>query len=293
MENASSAYSFVFFGTPEIAVTALEEMAARGHYPGLIVTKPDTPVGRKHILTPPPVKVWAKQHNIPVLQPHTLDEPDFLDTLKETNWDFFVVFAYGKIMPRTLIHQPTLTTINAHPSLLPKFRGASPLRSTLLYDLSAAGVTIIAMDEELDHGPILIQEPIPLTTPIPGQELDSIAGKLCGDLLVQAMDGVTAGTLMATPQDHTAATYCHKITKDMAEIELDPHQLPTGAEALAAYRKICAFDGWPGAYFIYKDQRIKINEATCTEDGQLTLIAITPASKKPQPFSSWLRSQVT
>ena len=291
MQKTPSTYSFVFFGTPEIAVTALTEMAARGHYPGLVVTKPDTPVGRKHVLTPPPVKAWAKQHDIPVLQPQTLAEPDFLDTLKETAWDFFTVFAYGKIIPNELLALPTSTTINAHPSLLPKFRGASPLRSTLLYDLSAAGVTIIDMDEELDHGPILIQEPIPLTAPIPGREFDTMAGKLCGDLLIEAMDGVVAGTLTATPQEHNAATYCNKITKDMAELTLDPQQLPTGTEAFAAYQKICAFDGWPGAFFMHNGQRIKINEATYTNDGILTLVSVTPAGKNPQPFTTWLQQQ--
>ena len=212
-----------FFGTPELAVNALSEMESFGVVPNLIVTTPDVPVGRKQLITPPPTKVWATERSIPVFQPTTLKNPEDLKVLTEETWDFFVVFAYGKIMPTWLIDLPKYGTINAHPSLLPKLRGASPIRSTLLHDLSASGVTIIKMDNEVDHGPILYQLPVPLEKPIPGRELDKTLSLICGDLLVQVIKDMTEGTIAPQAQKHDEATFCTKITKEMSELSLDPY----------------------------------------------------------------------
>ena len=281
---------FAFFGTPEIAVTALDEMAAFGLSPSLIVTNPDAPVGRKQLITPPPTKVWACTHDIPVFQPLTLKNRDELLPLTSEEWDFFVVFAYGKLIPEWLIELPKHKTINAHPSLLPKLRGASPIRSTLLSDLSACGVTIMFMDKELDHGPILYQQPVELYDhPIPGRELDRILSLIAGDLLVHVMRELVAGTLTATPQNHAAATFCTKITKDMAQLPLDPYHLPTGETARALYQKICAFDGWPEAFFIHNGMRFKIKSATLTENGQLHIERIVPEGKNETDFKSYFK----
>jgi len=282
---------FAFFGTPDIAVTALEEMATFGHLPSLVVCNPDAPVGRKQVITPPPVKVWAQAHDLPVFQPHSLKDHSVLTPLTSTQFDFFVVLAYGKIMPQWLIDLPAYGTINAHPSLLPKFRGASPIRSTLLHDLSACGVTIMQMDAKLDHGPILLQEAHPLSTPIPGQELDFILAKKCGQLLSTVIQQLTAGYIQPKPQDDTQATFCTKITKDMAELVLDPHHLPIGEEALSMYRKICAFDGWPGAFFFHGGKRIKITDAAYDPATKnLTITRIIPEGKKEVDFTTFLQS---
>jgi len=282
---------FAFFGTPDIAVTALEEMATLGYLPSLVVCNPDAPVGRKQIITPPPVKVWAGSNGIPVFQPATLKDRDALTPLTSTQFDFFVVLAYGKIMPTWLIDLPTYGTINAHPSLLPKFRGASPIRSTLLHDLSACGVTIIQMDAELDHGPILTQMPIELHgVPVPGRQLDTTLARMSGCLLVDVMQKLPSSDITPTPQDHTKATFCTKITKDMAEVNIDPHHLPTGAEALAMYHKICAFDGWPGTFFFHDGKRIKIADATYdTATQTLTINRIIPEGKKEVDWNQWLQ----
>lgn len=281
---------FAFFGTPEIAVTALDEMATFGVSPHLIVTNPDAPVGRKQLITPPPTKVWADAHGIPVFQPLSLKNRDELLPLTSEEWDFFVVFAYGKLMPEWLLDLPRYKTINAHPSLLPRLRGASPIRSTLLSDLSACGVTIMLMDKELDHGPILYQQPVELYNhPIPGRELDRILSLIAGDLLVHVMRELVAGTLTPTPQDHAAATFCTKITKDMAELSLDPYHLPTGEEARALYQKICAFDGWPETFFIHEGKRFKIKSANLTEDGQLHIERIVPEGKTEVDFKSYFK----
>ena len=284
---------FVFFGTPDIAVYALEEMASFGFVPSLIVCNPDAPVGRKQTITPPPAKVWAQANNVPVFQPTTLKDREELSVLTKTDFDFFVVLAYGKIMPEWLIELPKYGTINAHPSLLPKFRGASPIRSSLLHDLSAVGVTIMQMDKELDHGPILTQMPVALYgVPIPGRQLDTTLARMSGDLLVDVMQKIPKGEIAPIPQDHTQATFCTKITKDMAEVPLDPHQLPTGETALAIYHKICAFDGWPGAFFFYNDKRIKITEAYYDEVmGTLTITRIIPEGKREMDWQQYFPAQ--
>lgn len=279
---------FAFFGTPELAVLALEEMKVLDYVPSLLVCNPDTPVGRKHIITPPPTKVWAEANHISVFQPTTLKDRTVLAPLTDPDWDFFVVFAYGKIIPQWLIELPRYGTINAHPSLLPKLRGASPIRSTLLTDLSAAGVSIIQMDAELDHGPLLDQLPVTLTTPIPGRDLDTMLARMGGCLLVDVMQKLPLGQISPVPQDHTKATFTTKITKAMAELPLNPHRLPTGAEALAMYRQICAFDGWPEAFFIHNGKRVKIKSAQLTEAGTLELLRVVPEGKKEIDFKDFI-----
>ncbi len=280
--------TFAFFGTPDIAVTALEEMEGFGYVPSLVVCNPDAPVGRKQIMTAPPAKVWAEVRGIPIIQPTTLKSREELTVLTETAFDFFVVLAYGKIMPEWLIDLPKYGTINAHPSLLPKFRGASPIRSTLLHDFSACGVTIIQMDKELDHGPILTQQAVALYgQPIPGLELDTILARISGCLLVDVMQKLPLGQITATEQNHTEATFCTKITKDMSEITLDPFTLPAGDETMAIYRKICAFDGWPETFFIHNGKRIKIKSAALAPDGQLEILRIVPEGKNEQDWKQY------
>lgn len=277
-----------FFGTPEIAVTALEVLKTDGFLPDLLVTNPDAPTGRKQLLTPPPAKIWAEEHKIPVFQPNSLKDANALKPLTDQMWDFFIVLAYGKIMPKWLLDLPKYGTINAHPSLLPKLRGASPIRSTLLMDLSACGVTIMQMDEKMDHGDILLQEPYPLPFPISGLELDGILAKRCGELLAEALAKIPSGEITPTPQNHEAATFCQKINKEMAELTLDPFHLPVGDEALAVYRKICAFDGWPETFFFYNGKRIKIKQATITNN-QLQITRIVPEGKKEMDFGNYFR----
>jgi methionyl-tRNA formyltransferase len=281
--------TFAFFGTPDIAVFALEELRSFGYTPSLIVTNPDAPVGRKQTLTPPPAKSWGLEHGIEVLQPATLRERDQLTKLTDHAWDFFVVVAYGKIIPEWLINLPRYKTINAHPSLLPKLRGASPIRSALLTDLSAVGVTIIALDNKLDHGPILAQLPVELKETIPGRKLDEALARICGDLLADVMEKIMKGEVSPIPQDEASVTYCEKITKDMGELSIDPFNLPQGAEATDALRKIHAFDGWPGTFFFHDGKRIKIIEASLTES-KLNIERVVPEGKKEMDFSVFLQT---
>ncbi len=280
---------FAFFGTPSLAVTALNTLKAADFIPSLVVTNQDQPIGRKKTITPPPVKTWAIKNNIEVIQPTTLKDIEQIAPLLQHTYDFFVVFAYGKIIPESLLTAPQYGTINAHPSLLPKLRGASPIRSTLLHDLTAAGVTIIQMDKKLDHGDILLQTPFTLPYPIPGTDLDEKLATLCGELLAATMEGIRDNTIISTPQNHSEATYCPKITKDMAEITIDPKKIYIGEEALALYKKICAFDGWPVAFFIHNQKRIKITHAEYDPiTTQLLIKKVIPEGKSEITFSEFI-----
>lgn len=148
---------YAYFGTDGFAVAILDELKKADLLPELIVTNPDKPKGRKLVMTPPEVKVWADENGIKTLQPEKLDE-DFINSLKKDEWDLFVVASYGKIIPEEIINLPKHKTLNVHPSLLPLYRGPSPIESAILDDSKETGVTIMRMDKKMDHGPILNQE---------------------------------------------------------------------------------------------------------------------------------------
>ena len=280
-----------FFGTPEIASIVLEELKIANIIPNLIITNPDAPVGRKQILTPPPVKIWAQNQSIPVTQPLSLKNPDLLPEITDQEWDLFIVVAYGKIIPNWLLAKPKFGTINVHPSLLPKLRGASPIRSAILNDIKDTGVTIMLMDEELDHGPILYQEKTPIADelwPIDGQELDKIMAHQGGRVLAKIIPDYIQGRVSLTPQNHSQATFCTKITKDMSEITIDPYSLPEGEVAHKILLKIRAFAGWPETFFIHNGKRYKIKQAKISNN-KLEILRVVPEGKTETDFSLCFR----
>lgn len=280
---------FVYFGGEPIGVPVLEALIEAGYVPALVVTNPDRPAGRGLTLTPPPVKALAQTHHIPVWQP-----TDFSDetTLREClqDYELFVVVAYNKILPKWLIELPPHKTINVHPSLLPKLRGASPIRSAIRNnERDAIGVTIMLMDEAMDHGPILAQEAITIPDeawPIGGHELDALLARRGGALLSTSLPQYLSGALSPKAQSHDEATYCTRLKKEDGKVLLDPHNLPTGEAAQSMLHTIRAFEGYPGTYFIYNDMRVKILDATI-ENNTLLPLTVVPEGKKPQPFSTW------
>lgn len=282
-----------YFGGEPIGVPVLKQLEAAGILPSLIICNPDRPVGRKHELTPPPVKVWATEHDISVFQPETLKEKEQLSQLTEIEWDLFIVVAYGLIMPKWLIDMPKYKTLNVHPSLLPLLRGASPIRSAILQDMKQTGVTIMQMDEKMDHGPIVAQSTTSFTQPqwpIHGRELDAQLADLGGTLLAETIPKWVAGEIQTKAQDHTHATFSSKITKEMSELTINPRQLPTGSEAYEIFLKICAYDGWPGTFFIHSGKRVKIGEASLSTNGTLVMNTVIPEGKKECPFKTYLAS---
>ena len=281
---------FAFFGTPDIAVIVLNILRETGIVPSVIITNPDAPQGRKMVLTPPPVKVWAVTHGIPVLQPQSLRTDATVEIfLKENGIDLSVVVAYGKIIPQTILSVPKHGTVNVHPSLLPKLRGASPVRSAILEDMRETGVSIMLLDKELDHGPILAQEVIHVAEdawPLRGQALDTLLATHGGELLAHTLPSWIAGTLTQREQDHTSATFCTKITKEMGELDLahDPYK---------NLLKIRAFDGWPGTFFYTekngKRMRVKITDAELNTDGSLKILRIIPEGRNEMSYDDFIR----
>lgn len=266
---------FVFFGTPDYAVIVLDELRNAGFVPSLIVTVPDAPKGRGLHLTPPPAKLWAEMHNIPIIQPNKLDS-DFLDRLQTTDYGLGIVVAYGKIIPQSVIDLFPLGIINVHPSLLPYFRGSSPIESAILDGVSETGVTIMIIDAKMDHGPVLAQEKYPLE---PNIKMSTLGPELFlrgGLLLAQILPDFIAHKINLTEQNHDLATFTKKILKEDGLINLND-------SPEINYRKIRAYDRFPGAYFFATKNgeqiRVKIKDADLV-DGNLIIKTVIPEGKK-------------
>lgn len=283
----NSEIKFVYFGGEPLGVPVLEELKQADLLPSLIVCNPDRPAGRGQKLTKPPVKLWAEAHDIPTLQPTDVSSPEAVPEIAQTSWDLFVVVAYNKILPTWLIELPTHTTINVHPSLLPKLRGASPIRSAILRnELESVGVTIMQMDAKMDHGPILAQMPMPIEAaqwPVAGNELDTALARQGGALLADTIPEWIQGTITPQEQNHEQATYCGRLSKDMAELTIDTSQPPQGEAAQSAFATIQAFKGIGEAWFMHDDIRYKVTKAHIAND-TLHIERVIPAGKKEQDW---------
>jgi len=271
---------FAFFGTDSIAICALEELSNAGYLPAVIICSPDKPKGRGLSVTPPPSKIWALEKNIPVIQPIKLDDV-FLVQLKQYGLQFGVVASYGKIISEPVLNSFQLGLLNIHPSLLPKLRGPSPIESTILTE-NTAGVSIIKIDREMDHGPILAQRQVNFSEwPPRYKDAEKILGSEGGRILAEILPNFINDETKEREQNHGEATFTKKITKEDALIDLSGNP----AQNL---RKIRAYEEWPGAYFFYESNkgktRIKITEAHI-EAGQLMLDKVVPEGKKEM---SWV-----
>ncbi len=286
-----------FFGTPRLAVYVLEELEAAGIVPDLVVTAPDRPVGRKLVLTPPAVKVWAEERGIPVLQPASLKERSAVPELANSEWDLFIVAAYNIILPAWVLAQPKHGVLNVHPSLLPRLRGPSPVRSAILRDeQDAAGVSVIELDTQVDHGPIVAQARVELPEwPLPGRMLDELLFREGGRLLAEAVPLWCKGEITPDPQDDGAATFTKKFEKADGELR-------ESDTAYQKYLKYCAMDEWPGTYFFVdrktaraggdarRTERVKVGEATY-EEGEFRILTVIPEGKRAMSYDDWKRNQ--
>lgn len=294
--------SFVYFGGEPIGVPVLEELKQAGFVPKLVICSPDKPVGRKQILTAPPVKEWAHAHNISTWQPESWKSETTKQAASEIlkpiiaadPQTLFVVVAYNHILPQWLLDLSQHGVINVHPSLLPKLRGASPIRTALMHNLpEQVGVSIMLLDDKMDHGPILTQLPMDLDAanwPIPGPDLDNALAHMGGALLADTLPKYLAGEIDPTEQNHDEATYCTRLTKADSQLNITPEQMPRGDAANAAYAKIQAFAGIGDTWFLHNNKRIKIKEAQLIND-ELRLLTVVPEGKKPQSFETWIASK--
>ncbi|MBI4691848.1 MAG: methionyl-tRNA formyltransferase [Candidatus Terrybacteria bacterium] len=276
--NKELRIKFVFFGTGDFAVKILEILYQNNFVPELIVTTPDKPKGRKMQLQPTPVKLWAQKNNIKTSTDYTCAPPSGAHT---HCYDLFIVADYGKIIPKEILEIPKYGSLNVHPSLLPKFRGSSPIQSFILSGEEETGVTIILIDEEMDHGDIVAKSEIRSTKSETYKELEEKLAEFGGKLLVEIIPQWIDGKIKPEEQDHSKATFTKKITKKDGLIDLNEP-----AEIIE--RKIRAFTPWPGAYFFANKKRIIIIEAKI-ENNHLIIKRIKPEGKNEMNFEDFLR----
>lgn len=232
----------VFMGTAELACASLLALKrAPGGQVLAVVTQPDKPGGRKLQLQSPPVKQAALRENLPVLQPIRARDEAFIAELRALAPDLIVVAAYGQILPVSILELPRYGCLNVHTSLLPKYRGASPVQSAILQDQAETGVTIMKMDAGLDTGPILTQATTPIRAEDDAQTLHDRLARLGAELLVQTIPDYVSGKILPRPQPLTGVSHTAKIKKSDGQLDWS---LP----ARLLWNRIRAYTPWPGAF---------------------------------------------
>ncbi len=247
-------YNIVFFGTPNFAEVVLSELIKQDFPVKAVVTNPDKPVGREGQVVFSSVKKLALEKDISVLQPEDLNNPEFQDDLKKLKPNLAVVSSFGKIIPKKILDIFPKGAINVHGSLLPKLRGASPIQAAIISGLVETGVTIMLMDEKMDHGYILAQEKVAIEKKETFITLHDKLAKLGSKLLVKTIPLYLEEKIKTQSQNHQESTYTKIIRKEEGKIDwIDP------AEVIE--RKIRALNPWPGTFFDWEGKRIKILEA--------------------------------
>jgi len=245
-------------GTPEFAQNILKNLVKSEDKVIAVVSPPDRPKGRGQKLEPSPVKTFALEHKLLVLQPEKVREPEFIKKVWDLSPDLIVVSAFGQILPKELLTIPKLGAINVHASLLPKYRGASPIQCAILNGDSQTGITIMQMVEKMDAGAILLQKAIPIEPFDTAGSLSQKLSELGGELLIEAIKLLKAGKIEPKPQDESQASFAPLLKKDDGKIDWQK-----SAEQI--WRQIRAFNPWPGAFIGEGKSQIKIWEA---EPGQ-------------------------
>jgi methionyl-tRNA formyltransferase len=270
---------FVFFGSPRFAEIFLADILSSGCIPSLVVCNPDRPVGRKKILTPPPVKVLAEKNNIPVLQLEKLTAEIF----KEYN--FAVVAAYSKIIPQTIIDNFPNGVIGVHPSLLPTLRGTTPIQSALLSGILETGASLFLIDKEVDHGPLLAEKEIKIEERDNYASLEEKLAHAGAKVFIETIENYLAAKITPKNQNHEKATFTKKFSRDDAFISpLDLENAKNGKDAFLIARKIKAFSTEPGAWTKQGEKQAKLLDCAVREN-KLIITKIQIEGKKPQELT--------
>jgi methionyl-tRNA formyltransferase len=241
----------VFFGTPEFAVPTLDALAAAGRTPELVVSQPARPAGRGKEPQQPPVAAWAGAHGVPLAQPESVKDAELTARLREIKPDAAVVVAYGQIFPAELLALPRQGCINLHASLLPKYRGASPIQGVLLEGEKKTGVTTMRMEEGLDSGPILLQEETQIRSYETTDRLAKRLAELGAEVVVATLDQLETGKLKERRQRDESASYSPKVAKTDGRVNWALH-----AEEI--YNRLRAFTPWPGLSGNFRARPLKI-----------------------------------
>jgi methionyl-tRNA formyltransferase len=246
--------NIVFFGTPQFAVPTLRLLNAEGWPIRAVVTSPDKPVGRRMLLTPSAVKSAATELGLETFTPTTLRDDTFFPTFETIRPDICVVVAYGKIIPERYLAVPRLGFINVHPSLLPAYRGPSPIQSAILDGCANTGVTIMQLDAEMDHGPILAAQPWAIPSGFDAKLCEDELSRMGARLLADTLTGVTDGTILPVAQQHSLATYC-------AKFERKDGRLDWTQDAQRIVNRIRALAANPGTWTTWNDRQLSIHHA--------------------------------
>lgn len=299
----------VYFGTPYFAVRVLEYLMTHAFPIHAVVTRPDRPKGRALKIGPSPVKQWLQKKGVPfpIFSPEKASDPSFIESLRKLQANFFVVVGYGQILKPELLSMPSLECINVHASLLPKYRGAEPIRRCLLAGEKETGITIMKMVKEMDAGEIYAQKKVSISDKMNFGELQEELIQLSGPLLEEVIVKIQQGKIQPTPQEHAKATFARKIAPQEREISWQ-------FSASQIHCQIQAFSPSPGAWCWMKEEEgekkklkilrssvvdqtgapgevVECSKKTCVvacQEKALQLLQVQLEGKKPLPISSFL-----
>lgn len=269
---------YAFFGSFRISADILSGLLDAGYIPETVICNPDKPVGKRQVVTPPAVKQLILERKLPIkiLQPEKIETEKLANELKTL--DVAVVMGYPKIIPQATLSMPRLGTIGVHPSLLPKYRGASPIQSVLLNGEQETGVTLYLIDKEMDHGPILASRKYQVANGTTNAELERQLTAVAVKLLIETLPKFIAGEIKPIEQDHSAATFTKKFTSADGQVDF------VKDDPLAVYRKIKAFYPEPSVWTMnfpgYEGKRVKLLEADFT-GGKIHIRKIQVEGKRP------------
>lgn len=298
----------VFFGSAPIGFPLLDALlAGADDEVAAVVTQPDRPVGRKLRMTACPVKEYALEKNLPVLSPEKVGDPDSRAELESLNADLFVVVAYGQYIPPSVLALPPKGSINLHPSLLPKYRGSSPIQWALANGDTVTGATVLYVSEKMDAGDMILQREVPIDPGDNALTLEPVLAQVGAELLMEAVGRIRSGTVQAQPQDEGQAVEVRKLTKEDGRLDWSQP-----AETL--HNRIRAFIAWPGCFCEAPTrsgvQRLKVLRARveaggggagtvldasregpliAAGKGALRLLEVQPAGKKAMDGAAYLR----
>lgn len=308
MTRVESPLRLVFCGTPQFAVPSLEALIAAGHEVALVVTQPDRPIGRKQVLTSPPVKQTAFGYGLEVTQPEKIkNNLEFRARLEAIAPDAIAVVAYGRIIPKWMLDLPRLGCINLHGSLLPKYRGAAPIQWAVAMGETITGNTTMLLEEGLDTGPMLMQQEVPIQPEQTAVDLFTVLSVAGAPLLVETLAGLADGSLKATPQDHSQATLAPILSREDGRMDF------AARTAIELWNRWRGFQPWPGAFTTLDGKKFIVHQLRpvpsfepalapgqasivdkrmlvgCAGDTTLELLELQPEGKNRMPATEFLR----
>ncbi|MDZ5711604.1 methionyl-tRNA formyltransferase [Jeotgalibacillus haloalkalitolerans] len=296
--------SVIFMGTPDFSVPVLQRVIADGYEVKAVVTQPDRPVGRKKILTPPPVKKEALKSDLKVIQPEKLSGSAELDEIIALDADLIITAAFGQLLPKKLLEAPKLGCINVHASLLPELRGGAPIHHAIIRGYDRTGITIMYMAEKLDAGDIISQREVSITDEDHVGTLHDKLSETGADLLSETLPLLIEGKAERTEQNHEQATYAWNIKREEEKIDWN-------RPGRDVFNQIRGLYPWPTAYTIFRDKPLKIQQArlskgsgapgeiihvsdegilfAAADDEAVLVTELQPSGKKKMPAADFLR----